>query len=230
MNNVVIAESSIALRSGLSHLFATSDRFYVAADFAHQDVLAMHFDWTTVDVLLLGPVDVKNPCDHFSGVEIASAYRRARKMGSGRIVALTEFAKDERLRRRLWEAEVDDLAAISDIESLTYLEDLISGDIESAHLLKPRESEVSLSIGLHSKSRVNHFVTQVQTRGAGYLSSDPPLGAPDPRSRWWGHLRSDLANAGNIRAVNRDGSTPDRRQDTPSIAQLRRVYEWATVV
>lgn len=230
MRNVVIVESSMALRTGLSHLLSNSDHFYVSADLSHHDVLTTPFDWEPIDVLLLGPSDIKNPNDQFAGVAIASEYRQARKVGQGRLIALSEMAKNDHLRRRLWEAKVDALETVSDICSLRHLEQLISGDIESALLFKPNESETARSIGIHAGSRINHFVATAQTIGPDYLSAHPPSGAPNPRSRWWGHLRSTLAAAGRIKAVNRDGSMPDREQDVPSIAQLRRVYEWSTVL
>jgi len=228
VRRVLIVDAALPIRTGIASLLRDHGIADVVAVLDHDAALAWTGDPSQVDLLIVGATDPRHRNDQVRGPAVCTAFRRHRPVGSSSIVAVAVDGRDDRARRRMWEAEADALVAITDLHDLPALERIVSDPRERYALTFPRMTESMRMLGIERSSRINRFVERVLEVGVEYLSHEAPDGAPPMRSRWWINLRRDLTETGRLRVVNRDGTAPDRNQRIASLAQLRRVYDWAT--
>lgn len=230
LRRVVIVDGNELTRVGTDLLLTGDSRIRVIGAF-DSETATHRSDWTGVDVLLIDPADERNTRDQFPGVEVIRRLRAASLEAQPVVVALTGHPRDQALLRRMWEAGADYLYSRAEIATAGRLSAVVLAPEECARLASPRPDPRLAGLGIGPETRVNDFVAAVHDAGLdAVLGPDVRMkNAPRPaRSRWWHQVRADLARAGQLRAVNADGTSPRRDQRTPSIAQLRRCYEWAT--
>lgn len=228
MRRVVVVDASLPLRVGLTALFRDHGIADVIGTFDHDDALAWAGDWSSVDAMLIGATDPRRTNDQVPGPAIAARLRQRRPPGHATVTVIAPDPSDERVRRRMWEAEADAIVGLTDLCDHDVLGTLVIRPPDPFVLTQPRVSETARILGIERSSRVNRFVERAEDLGVEYLQHEAPDGAPPMRSRWWINLRRDLTETGRLRVVNRDGTAPDRNQRIASLAQLRRVYDWAT--
>lgn len=193
--------------------------------------------WEAVDAFVVDPTNEHRAHDQFDGIRVIDAIRRHRgDFGASRrprIIAVSAHAGDDALRIRLREAGTDFLYPRSEVTTAADLVEIVRQP-SASHVVAPPSDHITLqSLGITPRTALNRFVNHVVDEGLepilrrGAALKQAPISA---RSRWWSGLRRDLANVSGIAARNCDGTTPHRAQETPSIAQFRRVFDWATKV
>jgi hypothetical protein len=228
VRSIVVLEESHVLLAGIECALHALNRFRIVHTGSHRSTEAWTSEWRSIDVLIVGGVDPGAHGDQFPGVRAVQRFREHRPLGAGRVIVVSGMPEDGRVHRRFWEAEADALVGWYDLRESADLLAVIDGTAAWARLDAPRPRETFDALGIVRTSRVNRFVQRVEEIGPQYLTGEAPDGAPPQRARWWSRLRQDLTDAGALRVVNRDGTLPDRNQAIASLAQLRRVHEWAT--
>jgi len=213
-------------RRGIACLLAESTDIRLVAALTHAQALGWPHGWNAVDVALVDAADERCPGDHFPGVSVVEHIRR-HPAPQPRIVVVTEHFFDDALRRRMREARADYFYHRGDLVKVSALYDAVLRP-HAARRGVPDEldPEAQFRRGVTSASRVNRAVAFAVEHKLSELLAD----RSEPRSRSWLQLRQRFNREARLNPVTIDGRPPDRRQELPSLPQIRRFLTWATQV
>jgi hypothetical protein len=228
VRRLVIVDDDQVRRTGLVALLRDTDGLDVAPPVGLETAMLWRTEWNPVDVCLVDVVDRSHPEDHFAGVEVVHCVRHHAGPGVV-VVVVTDHYGHDALRLRVREAGADYLYPRSELATASRVRRAVtepSGDRRAPPIADPDSLH---RLGVTPAARIDAFVRHVRDRGlTGALLGTEPF--EQRRARWLFSARTALAETGRIHAVNADGTPPRREQQVPSIAQLRRVYQWATRV
>lgn len=213
---------------GFLQALETSGEVEVVAGLSHDEALEWDGDWSTVDALVLDAADEGRAGDQFPGVAVVRRVRGAAGDGGPLIVVVTGHYLHDGLRHRMARAGADFYFLRADLRSPEALLDVVlHPERHRREVPDVIDRDAQRLLGIGSTSDVESFVGRVEEEGlAGTLSGEDRV-RDQPRSRRWARFRREAAVAGGIAPVNlTTGDTP-RGQDTPSIRQLARLWQWA---
>ena len=228
---VVVVDDNEITRVGATSLLCTDPNIDLVASLDHVEAASWCEAWDRVDVLVVDAADERLEHDQFPGVAIVERFREHRPIGEGVAVVLTGHYFDDAVRHRMKEAGADFFFSRTEALDRATLVRVVLQPDEARRVPPPLDPEMLSSLGVDGAAAVNAFVDAVARKGASdalSLGGSMKRGPAPARSRWWVNLRRDLSSAGGLRTVNREGDSPHRSQELPSISQLRRVYGWAT--
>jgi hypothetical protein len=172
--------------------------------------------------------DESRAADQFPGVAVV---RRARAAGSGGrplILVVTGHYLHDGLRHRMRAAGADFYFLRSDLRTPEALVDVVlSPDRYRRGVPDPAEPGRRRLLGLGPESDVEAFVGLVERSGVAAHLDGEAGPRPDARSRRWARFRRQAAATGGVEPVNLTTGDRPRGQETPSIRQLSRLWEWA---
>jgi hypothetical protein len=199
--------------------------------FAHDAALAWAGDWDGIDVLVVDAADESRAGDQFPGVTVV---RRARTAGSGGrplIVVVTGHYLHDGLRHRMGAAGADFYFLRSDLRSPQALVDVVlHPERYRRGVPEPADPARLRQLGIGSEADVEAFVALVEDTGLGPALDGDGGPRQEPRARRWGRFRRQAADASGVAPVNLTTGDRPAGQDTPSIRQLARLWEWAARV
>ncbi len=227
---VAVVDDDAVTRTGTTALLATSSRIEVVLTCSHAEAFGMMPDWPDVDVLIVDAADDRDQVDHFPGARLV---QRLRGLPQGRdltVIVITGHFLDDALRLRMREARADFFYSRLDLRSEDALVRAVLKPDAARRVPAARDPETLRQLGITPRSSLSRLIEHAEEADlSAVLSEDRSAeNLPSSRSRWWTRLRHDAAAAGGIGVVNVDGTLPRRDQATPSLAQIRRVYSWAT--
>ncbi len=230
MPRVVIVDDNEITRAGTADLLSSHADIEIVAALDHTAALAWKSRWNNVDVVIVDAADETLAGDQFPGIEVVCRVREHAAPAHPTVVVLTGHFLDDGLRHRMWEAGADFYYSRTEITTGEMLQTVVLRPGDQRRVPTPADANRLAALGVTPASSVNDFVRHVERDAlAVTLDSSARMkqGPAPERSRWWYRLRVALSRSGKFRAVNADGASPHRDQDLPSVAQLRRIYEWA---
>jgi hypothetical protein len=199
--------------------------------FTHDAALAWAGDWDGIDMLVVDAADESRAGDQFPGVAVV---RRARAAGSGGrplIVVVTGHYLHDGLRHRMGAAGADFYFLRSDLRSPEALVDVVlHPERYRRGVPEPVDPARRRQLGIGSEADVEAFVALVEDTGVGPALDGDGGARQEPRARRWGRFRRQAAAASGVAPVNLTTGDRPAGQDTPSIRQLARLWEWAARV
>jgi CheY-like chemotaxis protein len=200
----------------------------VVAGLNHDQALAWEGDWSTVDALVLDAADEGRAGDQFPGVAVVRRVRAATAGPGPLIVVVTGHYLHDGLRHRMAKAGADFYFLRADLRSPEALVDVVlRPDRHRRGVPDVIDGNAPRVLGLGPASDVESFVGLVEAGALGDALTEGHGRREGPRSRRWSRFRREAARSGGITAVNlTTGDTP-LGQDTPSIRQLARLWQWA---
>ncbi len=220
---MVIVDDDDISRRGLGELLADHPAIDVAALLSHDAALAWEGRWDDVDVVIVDAADERRSDDHFVGVTVVEHVRRVSGVRAPVVIVVTGHFFDDAVRRRMREAEADFFYHRSEVQDTDSLyAAVLHPDGARAGVPDVRDPETLFRHGILASSRVNEGVKSARALGL----ADSPEGGSRSRSR--SRLRQVFNHSARLNPVNRDGTAPERAQDTPSFPQIERFFEWAT--
>jgi len=231
MRRVVIVDDNEITRTGSARLLESHPEIDVTGAIDHTRALVWDREWLDADAVIVDAADATRAGDQFPGVEVVRRVRLSTGDRRPTVIVLTGHFLDDALRRRMWEADADFFYSRTEVTTAETLQALVLHPDHARRVASPTDPDELAALGVVPASEVNAFVRHVEVHGLGpVLDADARMkqGPRAERSRWWQQVRRSLAEAGSIEPVNVDGEAPRRDQALPSIAQLRRVYVWAT--
>jgi len=226
---VVVVDDNEITRTGAVALLGADPRVEVVAALDHDEARSWDGPWDRIDTVLLDAADESRADDQFPGVGVVT-HVRAIAPPSVVVVVLTGHFLNDGLRRRMREVGADFFYARTSVSDGATLAAVVCNPDEARRVPPPQDPAALAALGITATSRIDDLVTAAEHEGLLGALGTGPGSTPGHRSRWWTSARRRLASAGRVRAVNRDGTAPQRDQDVPSLQQLRRIYEWATKV
>lgn len=215
---VAIVDDDDISRRGVAELLREHPDVSVVAVMTHDEALQAEVSWDGVDVVLVDAADPRRTDDQFPGVAVVSAVRAQAAPGVT-IVVLTGHYLDDALRTRMREARADFFVYRDEIQSVDRLHELVMRPPpQHAGVPAPLDPEALRRRGISSSTRVNEGVAFLRSRGRF------AQGGRRAATR----MRRDFNDAARLTPTNRDGSMPDREQDSPGTPQIDRFWEWAT--
>lgn len=229
---VAVVDDDAVTRAGTTALLATSSRIEVVLTCSHADAIQMVPDWPDVDVLIVDAADDRDLVDHFPGARLVQKLRALDHGGNLIVIVVTGHFLDDALRLRMREVRADFFYSRLDLRSEDALVQAVLEPDAARRVPPARDPETLRQLGITPRSSVSRLIDHAEEADlSAVLSEDRSAeDLPSSRSRWWMRLRHEAAAAGRIEPVNVDGTLPRRDQATPSLAQIRRVYSWATRV
>lgn len=221
--SVVVVDDDDISRRGFGEVLADHDDIDVVGMFSHEAAMRWDGPWRAVDVVIVDAADERRTDDHFAGVAVVERVRRMSDDRSPVIIVVTGHFFDDAVRRRMREADADFFYHRSELQDAASLHAaVLRPDAARVGVPDVRDPEALFRLGITPSSRVNDGV---RAAGDMALSTEPDGGA---RSRPRTRLRQVLNRSARLNPVNRDGTIPDREQQTPSFPQIERFLEWAT--
>ncbi len=228
MTRVVVVDDNQLTLPGFLQALDGSPHVELVAGLNHDEALAWDGDWTDVDALVVDAADEGRAGDQFPGVAVVRTVRGAAAGDGPLIVVVTGHYLHDGLRHRMAAAGADFYFLRADLRTPEALLDVVlHPDRHRRGVPDVAEPGTRRLLGVGAASDVESFVAHVEGQGLGdALTHDLPS-RDRPRSRRWARFRRDAAGAGGITAMNlTTGATP-LGQDTPSIRQLARLWQWA---
>lgn len=213
---------------GFVQALETSAEVEVLAGMNHDEALAWDGDWSTVDALVLDAADEGRSGDQFPGVAVVRRVRSATGGAGPLIVVVTGHYLHDGLRHRMAKAGADFYFLRADLRSAEALLDVVlHPERHRRGVPDVIDRDAQRLLGVGPTSDVESFVGRVEGEGLASTLSGDDRARDHPRSRRWARFRREAAGAGGIEPVNlTTGDTP-LGQDTPSIRQLARLWQWA---
>lgn len=214
-------------RHGMTGLLAAEPDLTVSVSLTHDAALAEDECWSELDVVLVDAADRRREDDQFPGVQVVRHIRRHRPPGTLIIVVVTGHYFDDAVRRRMREARADYFYHRGDMADADVLRDAVLRAEQARHAVpEPVDPEALIRLGVTSSTRVNQAVAHA----LGHELERELAERRDPRSRRWQRLRALFNREARLTPMTSDGRLPDRRQDLPSLPQIKRFLDWATKV
>lgn len=213
---------------GFVQALETSAEVEVVAGLNHDQALAWEGNWSAVDALVLDAADEGRAGDQFPGVAVVRRVRAAATGAGPLIVVVTGHYLHDGLRHRMAKAGADFYFLRADLRSPEALVDVVlHPERHRRGVPDVADPDTRRMLGIGPASDVESFVGRVEGEGLASTLSGDNQARDQPRSRRWARFRRDAAGAGGIAPVNlTTGDTP-LGQDTPSIRQLSRLWQWA---
>ena len=203
----------------------------LVAGLDHQAALDWEGDWGGIDVVVVDAADEGRPGDQFPGVAVVRGIRGSAGPRQPVIVVVTGHYLHDGLRHRMAAAQADFFFLRSDLRTPGALVDVVlHPDDHRRGVPQPAEPDRRRLLGIERDTDVESFVEWVDAEGVGPSLPAGPGARDQPRSRRWARIRRQAADAGRVRPVNLTTGDVPRAQDTPSIRQLGRLWEWAARV
>jgi hypothetical protein len=184
-----------------------------------------------VDVLVVDAADEARAADQFPGVGVVRRARAAGSDGRPLVIVVTGHYLHDGLRHRMRAAGADFYFLRSDLRTPEALVDVVLNPDRYRRgvpgLAEPGRRRL---LGIGPDTDVEPFVDLVETAGLGSALAGTDGMREQPRSRRWGRFRREAAGAAGVAAVNLTTGQRPQGQDTPSIRQLSRLWEWAARV
>lgn len=215
---VIVDDDDISRAGTVSLLAAAAD--LVVEDLTPAEALARP-DWHDVDVALVDATDRRNDVDHFVGVRVVEAIRATRASSETTIIVVTGYSWLGALRVRMREARADLFFDRMEVqERATLLAVVRDPDAYRDHTVpEPVDTEAVFRLGVVRATEVNEGLRAADDIGV----DDRPPG----RSRARDRDKRTFALRSGLTARNRDGTDPDRNQETPSWPQISAFVDWA---
>jgi hypothetical protein len=200
----------------------------LVAGLSHDQALAWDGDWGEVDALVVDAADEGRAGDQFPGVAVVRHVRAAVAAGGPLVVVVTGHYLHDGLRHRIAAAGADFYFLRSDLRSPGALLDVVlHPERHRRGVPEVANPAGAQALGVAAGSDVESFVSSVESAGLG----DALRSARDqPRARRWARFRREAAGAGGIEPRNLTTGEAPLGQETPSIRQLARLWEWAARV
>jgi CheY-like chemotaxis protein len=206
---------------------AASPDVELAAALGHDEALAWAGDWGDVDVLVVDAADEGRAADQFPGVAVVRRARAAGGPGRPLIVVVTGHYLHDGLRHRMKAAGADFYFLRSDLRSPESLLDVVLRPDRYRRGVPavgdPHRRQV---LGVGPDADVEAFVALVESEGLGTVLDGGDGSRQRPRARRWSRLRREARTRG-VEAVNMTTGNPPQGQESPSIRQLGRLWQWA---
>jgi CheY-like chemotaxis protein len=195
--------------------------------FGHDQALAWDGEWADVDAVVVDAADEGRSGDQFPGVAVVHRIRSSTPGPRPLVIVVTGHYLHDGLRHRMAAAGADFYFLRSELRTPEALIDVVlHPEHHRRGVPRPAEPGQARILGLGPGSDIESFLGWVDTEGLGpWLSGDQ--GGVRSRSRRWSRVRRDAAAAGGIQAVNLTTGDRPQGQQTPSIRQLARLWEWA---
>lgn len=213
---------------GFVRALETSAEVEVVAGLNHDEALAWEGDWSTVDALVLDAADEGRAGDQFPGVAVVRRVRGTTDGTGPLIVVVTGHYLHDGLRHRMAAAGADFYFLRSDLRSHEALLDVVlHPERHRRGVPDVVDGHARQVLGVGPAADVESFVALVEAEDLSHALTEGHGPREGPRSRRWARFRREAAGASGIAPVNlATGDTP-LRQDTPSIRQLSRLWQWA---
>lgn len=228
---VVVDDNQLTL-PGFVQALAQAREIDVVAGLGHDQALAWpEGHWAGVDVVIVDAADEGRSGDQFPGVAVVRRIRSAAVDREPLIVVVTGHYLHDGLRHRMAVAGADFYFLRSDLRAADALVDVVlHPDRHRRGVPNVAEPETQRLLGVGAESDVEAFVGWVEAHELANALGGTEHVRDQPRSRRWPRVRREAAGAGAIEARNLTTGDPPRRQSTPSIRQLARLWEWAARV
>lgn len=219
---MVVVDDDDLSRTGTAALLRSDEALDVVALTPAQALAEQ--TWDDVDLAIVDATDRRESVDHFIGVRVVEAIRAARDRDQTTIVVVTAYSWLDALRIRMREAQADLFFDRMEVQERAALLAVVHDpDAFRDHPVPdPDGAEEVFRLGVVRATRVNEGVRAAEDLGIGTTTPG--------RSRRRDRLRRDFARRSGLTARNRDGTEPDRNQDTPSWPQVTAFVEWARQV
>jgi CheY-like chemotaxis protein len=224
---VVADDNELTLPGYVGALRGCPDVDVVAA-FGHDAALAWAGDWSRVDVAVVDAADESAEGDQFPGVAVVRRIRAGSPDGATTVVVVTGHYLHDGLRHRMATAGADFFFLRSELRSSDGLVDVVLHPERYRRGVAPVADPGALpAMGVAPGADIESLVAYVEEEGMGPLLDHDGAPRDAPRARRWVRHRRAMAAAGGIEPVNVTTGDRPRGQDTPSIRQLARVWNWA---
>jgi hypothetical protein len=225
---VVVVDDNRLTLPGFEAALASSPHVEMVAGFDHRAALVWPGSWEEIDVLIVDAADESRSGDQFPGVAVV---RRAREGGAGgrpTIIVVTGHYLHDGLRHRMAEAGADFYFLRSDLRSAEALVDVVlHPERHRRGVPEVGDPDTRRVLGVDPSSDVESFVHWVDGQRLGPALASGNASRSDPRSRRWARVRHEAAAAGHIEPRNLTTGGLPLGQQSPSIRQLARLWEWA---